>query len=442
MGSIIEMLIVLVGAALLTAQGIKEDIAAKRTNLLQVEGQNLATINAALGSYITNNYGTLIPAGYSQTTSTPIAGPTLTQLSAQSNNKIGFKNGPFWGGAYQISLSIVPDNCSTAAGNCHIASQLYPTQPLMKNGTPDMAGAGVLASAGGSQFGYSTNRAPATITGLRGQWSTTNPVGNRAGIVLAINGFGADGNSPYYRRDGALPLTGTMNANNQDIQNIGNMTGKTLKLPAGNSLNIGGAIYYGDGSNAAVRTNGALVVQNSAGTASAPIYAADVNSSGTVSANAVSANTVWGNTVGGNTVNASVANINSSAANCGWNGVTIRNNLMYVCNKWGNWVGVSSLVSNQSADAQYSGWYNGWGVNPPACGTGGSAWYKIIPQSVSTDYANRNPPIAGARYGMGWNGSQWILQIYNVLADGANTLVVDQLGLQAEIDVGCTYSNQ
>ena len=166
--------------------------------------------------------------------------------------------------------------------------------------------------------------------------------GSKAGIVLAINGFGADGNSPYYRRDGALPLTGTMNANNQDIQNIGNMSGKTLKLQAGNSLNIGGAIYYGDGANAAVRTNGALIVQNSAGTASAPIYAADVNSSGTVSANAVSANTVWGNTVGGNTVNANVANINSSAANCGWNGVTIRNNLMYVCNKWGNWVGVST----------------------------------------------------------------------------------------------------
>ena len=149
------MLIVLVGAALLTVQGIKEDIAAKRTNLLQVEGQNLATINAALGSYITNNYGSLIPVGYSQTTSTPIAAPTLAQLSAQSNNKIAFKNGPFWGGAYRIALSIVPDNCSTAAGNCHIASQLYPTQPLLKDGTPDMAGAGVLASAGGSQFGYS-----------------------------------------------------------------------------------------------------------------------------------------------------------------------------------------------------------------------------------------------------------------------------------------------
>jgi hypothetical protein len=88
MGSLLEMLIVLVGAALLTAQGITEDIAAKRQNLLQLEGQNMASINAALGSYITNNFGTLVPAGYSQTTATPIAAPTLAQLSAQSNNKI------------------------------------------------------------------------------------------------------------------------------------------------------------------------------------------------------------------------------------------------------------------------------------------------------------------------------------------------------------------
>jgi hypothetical protein len=433
MGSILEMLIVLVGAALLTVQGIKEDISAKRQNLLQIEGQNIASINSALGSYITNNYASLIPAGFSQTTSTAIVAPTLAQLSAQANNRVAFKNGPFWGGTYQIALSIVPDNCSTAAGNCHIASQIYPSLPLisMKDKTPDIAGAGILAAAGGAQFGYSTNRAPATVTGINGGWTLPNPVGSKAGMVLAINGFGADGNSPYYRRDGALPLTGTMNANNQDMQNVGNVTlgaNKVMKLQAGNSLQIdNGAMYYGDSVNAAVRTKGALYVQNYQGTGGAPINVGDVNSSGTVSANVVNTN---------------VANINAAAGNCGWNGVTIRNNLMYVCNKWGNWVGASTLVSNQSADSQYSGWYNGWGVTPPACGPGGSAWYRITPQSLTTDYSNHNPPIAGARYSMGWNGSQWVVQIYDVLADGANTLVTDQLGLQVQVDVGCNYSNQ
>jgi len=433
MGSILEMLIVLVGAALLTVQGIKEDIAAKRQNLLQIEGQNIASINSALGSYITNNYASLIPAGYSQTTSTPIAAPTLAQLSAQSNNKVAFKNGPFWGGTYQIALAVVPDNCSTAAGNCHIASQIYPSLPLisMTDKTADIAGAGVLAAAGGAQFGYSTNRAPATVTGIHGGWTLPNPVGSKAGMVLAINGFGADGNSPYYRRDGALPLTGTMNANNQDMQNVGNVTlgaNKVLRLQAGNSLQIdNGAMYYGDSVNAAVRTKGNLYVQNYQGTGPAGLNVGDVSSSGTVS---------------GNTVNGNVANINYSASNCGWNGVTIRNNLMYVCNKWGNWVGVSSLVTNHSSDAHYSGYYNGWGVNPPACGAGGTAWYRITPQTLTTDYANHNPPLAGARFMMGWNGSQWVLQIDNVLADGANSLIADQLGLQAEIDVGCSYPNQ
>jgi len=433
MGSILEMLIVLIGAALLTVQGIKEDISAKRQNLLQIEGQNIASINSALGSYITNNFASLIPAGFSQTTSTPIVPPTLAQLSAQSNNRVSFKNGPFWGGTYQIALSIVPDNCSTASGNCHIASQIYPSLPLisMKDKTADIAGAGILAAAGGSQFGYSTNASPATITGIHGQWSLPNPIGSKPGMVLAINGFGADGNSPYYRRDGALPLTGTMNANNQDMQNVGNVTlgaNKVMKLQAGNSLQIAnGAIYYGDDTNAAVRTKGALYVQNYQGTGAAPLNVGDVNSNGTVNANIVNTN---------------VANINAAAGNCGWNGVTIRNNLMYVCNKWGNWVGASTLVSNHSSDGHYSGWYNGWGVYPPACGPGGTAWYRITPQTVTTDYANHNPPLAGARFLMGWNGSQWVLQIYNVLADGANSLIPDQLGLQAEIDVGCSYPNQ
>lgn len=170
----------------------------------------------------------------------------------------------------------------------------------------------MITAAGGAQFGYSTNRTPGVITGNQGQWTLPNSAGNRAGMILAINGFGADGSSVYYRRDGALPLTGAMNANNQDIQNAGNVSAKTLKLQGGNSLQIGsGATYYGDTVNVAVRTNGTLYVQNEQGAGSVLIMAGDVTSNGTVS---------------GNTVDASVANINASASNCGWNGVTIRNN--------------------------------------------------------------------------------------------------------------------
>lgn len=484
MFSILEMMIVLIGSALLTMQGIKEDIAAKHTNLLQLEGQNQASINAALGSYITAQYGNLLTAlgpNFSQTTSTPLPAPTLAQLAASSNNRVAFRNGPFWGGTYQISLTVVPSVCSIAAGTCHIASQLYPNTPLMRGGTPDIAGAGILAAAGGSQFGYSTNRSPATITGLGGQWTTANPLAAQAGTILAINGFGADGNSPYYRRDGALPLTGTMNANNQDMQNIGNMSGKTLALQAGNSLNIGGgAIYYGDGTNAAVRTNGALFVQNEAGTAAANVNMAALNATtATLSANggALTIGTAGVNFYGdqngsaairgnnglyvqdlsGNpapiqqvaginssgTITAPTVNINTSAANCSWNTVTMRGaNQMWVCNKWGNWVPISDLVGNITTDSKLQGYYNGYQIAVPACGPGGSPWWSIIPSSIGTNYATANPPLGGVRYGMGFNGVNWVLQIYDILADGSNTPVQDQLNLQAEVDTGCSFGNE
>jgi len=481
MGSILEMMIVLIGAAFLTIQGIKEDIAAKHINLLQIEGQNEAAINSALGSYITNQYGTLIPVNYSQTTATAMAAPTLTTLENQSNNKVVFKNGPFWGGTYQIAMQIVPNVCSTAAGTCHIATQLYPSQPLLTRGTPDIAGAGILAAAGGASFGYSTNKNPTTITGLNGQWTTANPLASQAGTILAINGLGADGNSPYYRRDGSLPLTGGMNANGQNISNAGAVTANSLTLPVGNNLNIGGgAIYYGDATNAAVRTNGALYVQNEAGSAAANVNMAalgattaslstnggaltigtggvnfygDQNSSAAIRGN----NGLYVQDLAGNaapiqqvasinstgTITAPTVNINTVAANCSWNTITMRGaNQMWVCNKWGNWVPISNLVGNFTTDSKLQGYSNQWQVAVPVCGPGGSPWWSVIPSSTGTNYATANPPLAGVSYSMGFNGVNWVLQIYDVLADGLNTPVQDQLNLQSEVDTGCSFGNE
>jgi hypothetical protein len=476
MGSILEMIIVLAAAAVLTMQGIKEDVADKRIALLQAEGQNQAAINAGLADYLTNNVGTLVPPGFSQTSSTILPPPTLATLSAQSNTKVNYKTGPFWGGAYQIQLSVVPATCSVAAGTCHIASLFYASKPLLKGGVADVAGAGVVAAAGGNQFGYSTNKVPGTVAGLNGQWNTANPVGNVAAMVVGINGFGNDANSPYYRRDGALPLTGTMNANLQNISNAGAVSAQSLTLPAGNSLKIGaGAIFYGDGTNAAVRTNNALFVQNEAGTAGAGLNAAtatlsanggaltigtagvnfygDQNGSAAIRGN----NGLYVQDLAGNpapiqqvasinstgTITAPTLNVNTTAANCGWNQFTVRGaNQFYGCNKYGNWVPLSNLIGNFTTDAQLQGYYNGYQIAVPACGPGGSAWWKVIPSTVGTNYATANPPLAGVRYGMGYNGVNWVLQIYDVLADGNNTPVQDQLGLQAEVDTGCSFGNE
>ncbi|MDT8842540.1 hypothetical protein ParKJ_34460 [Paraburkholderia fungorum] len=428
MGSILEMMIVLLGAAVLTMQGIKEDVAHQRTVLLQNEGQHQASINAALSDYITNNVGLLIPPGFSQTSSTALAAPTLAQLSAQSNTKVTYKTGPFWGGVYQISLSVVPASCSASAGDCHIASLLYPSQPLMLGGKPDVAGAGAVAYAGGNQFGYSTNKAPGTITGLNAKWSTPNPNGNVPASIVAINGFGNDANSPYYRRDGALPLTGALAGGGQDANNLkninatGNVAAATVSLQAGNSLNIStGATYYGDTTNAAVRTNGSLYLQNKAGTAAANIaQVGNVNSSGTITAPTV--------------------NFNTTAGTCSWNTVTLRaNNQMWVCNQWGNWVPISQLIGNVMTVAKYVNQTDTAGIGKPSC-TSGTPTATIVPQNIGLNVA-ANPPWESSIYRLNDMGTWWSVQISLQDANGTwysgNTM-----GLAAEVQTQCTYSNE
>lgn len=427
MGSLLEMMIVLLGAAVLTMQGIKEDVAHKRVALLQNEGQNQASINAALGDYITNNVGSLIPPGFSQTSSTALTAPTLAQLSAQSNTKVTYKTGPFWGGAYQISLSVVPANCSASAGDCHIASLLYPSKPLLLAGKSDVAGAGVIASSGGSQFGYSTNQAPGTISGLNGQWTTPNPNGNVAASIVAINGFGNDANSPYYRRDGALPLTAALAGGGQDANNLrninatGNVAAATVNLQAGNSLNISsGATYYGDPTNAAVRTNGALYLQNKAGSAAADLaQVGNINSSGTVTAPTV--------------------NFNTASGNCTWNTVTMRaNNQMWVCNEYGNWVPISQLISNVMTVQRYVGYADGWGVAKPPC-TGGTPTATIIPQTNGVN-VSANPPWQTSVFRLIDEGTWWYVQILMIDTSG-NAFSGNNLGLTAEVDAQCTFGN-
>jgi hypothetical protein len=220
---------------------------------------------------------------------------------------------------------------------------------------------------------------------------------------------------------GSVSVQGTVTAS-------GNVSAPTAKLTAdGGALSIGpaGVNYYGDhNSSAAIRANNGLYIQGLDGVTSMPIQqVGSINSSGTVTAPTV--------------------NINTSAANCSWNTFTVRGaNQMWVCNKWGNWVPISNLVGNITTDSKLQGYYNGYQIAVPPCGPGGSPWWSINPSSTGTNYATANPPLGGVRYGMGFNGVNWVLQIYDILADGSNTPVQDQLNLQAEVDTGCTFGNE
>jgi hypothetical protein len=132
-GSIIEMAIVLAAAALLTIQGIQEDVAHRRAQLLAIEGQNEAIINEALSHWVTDNYAAVL-AQFTASGSATLTPPTIDQLFTNGNLKQPHRNGPFWGGTYTITMTMVPPTCSATAGNCHVAYLMYPSQPLLRRG--------------------------------------------------------------------------------------------------------------------------------------------------------------------------------------------------------------------------------------------------------------------------------------------------------------------
>lgn len=268
MGSLIELVFVLGATAILTVIGIQQDVAKRRSQVLAVEGQNEAVIVKALGSWVDDNFGTLL-AQYQQSGNPVLTAPTLDQLHVAGNLKQAYAAGPFWGGDYVIQLAMVPDNCSADAGTCHVSYVFYPSQPYTRNGVVDVSGASQIAMAGstsGAQFGYSSTRDPGTVFGINGAWHATNPLpGTPAAAIVATNGPDLDdGDALYIRRDGSLTWTGSQNVNGVDLHNVGNIDAQgTIAAPALSASNVAVAN--------AVRTPSTLLIQNAAGSAPAPV---------------------------------------------------------------------------------------------------------------------------------------------------------------------------
>ncbi|KUY50302.1 MULTISPECIES: hypothetical protein [unclassified Burkholderia] len=355
--SIVEAVIVLVAAALMTVQGIQRDVEKRRHDVLSLEGQNLAVINAALSNWVTDKYGTLVGQMVGGK-STPVTPPTFAELRAGEYLKVDYAAGPFWGGTYMIQMSVGPDDCATGTASCKVSYVFYPSKPVTRLGQPDVAGAGIVAQAAGTGFGFSTTQNPATVNGLNGAWKATNPVpGAPAAVVMATNGPLSDGNSVFIRRDGSLKWTGSQDVNGVDLHNVGNIdaTG-TIAAPTLAASNV--AV-----SNA-VRSPGTLAVQTADGSAPAPISTGDSTVNGQLQV----------------TQTITPGAIATPRASCPVNGAMAQNS-----------DGRGQVLSCQDhvwlpigGPALRHGYFmvqNGWGVPAPNCATGGTPQIVFSPVS-------------------------------------------------------------
>jgi hypothetical protein len=129
---------------------------------------------------------------------------------------------------------------------------------------------------------------PANAYGTYGAWkiATTGYSVGAGGAPATLLTFSNGTLSSNYLYRNAIPgqpqlneMNTALGMNGNNITDVGQ-----LQANAGNGVQVGSSYYYGDGSNSAIRQNGALYVQNQAGTAAAPINTGTVGASGDVNA--------------------------------------------------------------------------------------------------------------------------------------------------------------
>ena len=157
---------------------------------------------------------------------------------------------------------------------------------MSQGGTPiQPADAPRIASEAGAEGG-TINTANNTAQGSYGGWSVSmngyaNPGAGHLAALVAYSGGQLQSDYLYRVAVPGQPQLNTMQTNlnmgNNNVQNANNVQANTAQLAGGQpngqpgALQIGSNYYYGDGSNAAVRTPGSFYIQNQNGSGPAQI---------------------------------------------------------------------------------------------------------------------------------------------------------------------------
>lgn len=341
-------------------------------------GQFTAISNAANG-YLQANYASLEAAS---TASTP-ATITVPMLQATGFLSPAISATNPYGQTWSVQV-LQPTAGSLQAlvlssGGSAISERVAPAIAAQAGA----AGGGFIPYAG--QYGSLSS---ASAQGAFGHWSLsmagyTNPgAGHLAGLV-AFNNSSQQQDYLYRAAVPGAPQLNTMstalNMGGNDVTNAGTVTAAKAVLPAGNSLQIGSQIVYGDGTNIALRTPGTVFLQGSNGSGNAPLNVGAVSANGniTTTANVLAQGTYLkgdgtNNYAGATSPNGQMAS--QILANNGGAQTTVQDSQGHYAQLWaspGNaGITTTGTVSAQNVDAQGAylggnGSYNAAGANSP-----------------------------------------------------------------------------
>ncbi|MDO8728633.1 MAG: hypothetical protein Q7K26_01930 [bacterium] len=234
----IEMALYLaVSAILLTSQiaKVNQDLEA---SLSVGTGQYLTALQSGVNKYVLDNASSLtsnpLPSSFTNNgvtfSGTHILQPTIADLTNATYLPLGFGNVSPLGLSFKITLA----QTGTCPGaGCNVTGFGVSTAPYK-----DATGAlrtDVLTDAVrtvGIDAGMSYAEAPGTLRGYGGSWSAPNPTGDAGRLAIRV---GSDSGiaallAQFYKTDGTRPLAGTMNAANNDINNVKNLTAQNIQI--------------------------------------------------------------------------------------------------------------------------------------------------------------------------------------------------------------------
>ncbi|WP_198172417.1 shufflon system plasmid conjugative transfer pilus tip adhesin PilV [Burkholderia pseudomallei] len=301
-------------------------------------------------TWLDNNSGSV-------TTSQTIPWSTLAQ-----SMPAGLSSTNNWGQTYQLSI-----NVSGSAVNAMletIGGTAIPENRMRS-----------ISQAAGTAGGYVTKSAPTVATGTNGGWSAvlanygTNPttVGHLAGSLFYQTAAATNGTYLWRTAVTGQPQLNQMQTaidmNSNNINNAGTVNAQRVVTAGGNGVQIGSGYLYCDTANCAVRQNGALYIQNVAGTAAADVNAGSVNASGNVNASgsvSASGNVIANGAVqGGFVYSTGSAQVNGNIAVYGQNyGQTVVSNGRLTTNEYlqvngwaaaGNGCAPNGLIGNSGS---------------------------------------------------------------------------------------------
>jgi type II secretory pathway pseudopilin PulG len=414
-------------------------------------GQYMVELRDGVNKYILANSQAL-KTGVAVTGFAVPLQPTVAELLAKGFLPLGF--------SATSPLQLAFENKLTAAAicgatptdpTCVITGSAYSTAAYT-----DIAGqirSDVLTSAVaqiGMDGAMSMPETPTLLTAMGGG-TRANPAGAVAGILAIRTGSGSgtlDVLDSYYKRDGTMPLIGTMNANNNDITGVKNLT-------VNGSTSTNNLVVTGDTSVIALGTPGtACAVESS--------VRRNSNYTGLV----LCSNLVWtavGNAVssisdGGSCLNPGLvqsdrvgisfvcngsywstlnvtANAGDSCAPAGRTATSIATREQLVC-KGGAYVKLVNLIA-KSVEVSRQLVADGNTITKPACDVGGTAAYSFQMSQTVVD-VSVTPPRQAMYIAATDNGPTWTVAIKLKDNTGA-TFSANSYSITAVMKLECSY---